>query len=245
MIHDRTEALQDNGQGAMYLSEHLLEINEGSGFLNALSVEDRKTVRKLGTRCTFEKGQSIFHHGDSHTGVWIIEAGRARSYYVGPTGREITLAFWTPGHFIGGPEVFGRGRHVWSGDAMEDCEMIFLSGTSLQKLVREIPDVAMAVIDGLISKGKCYSALIQMLGTRSVTERLRQFLVIFADTHGRHEGTSIVIDRSITYEQIAFIVGATRQWVTQTLDKLRADDVLEITRSEIVIHNLESLLDQV
>ncbi|MEM7670635.1 MAG: Crp/Fnr family transcriptional regulator [Pseudomonadota bacterium] len=241
MIHDRDETIQDDGQGAIFLSEYILDINEGSGFLNGLSVEDQKTVRKMGTRCTFEKGQSIFHQGDSHTGVWILEAGRARTYYVGPTGREITLAYWTPGHFIGGPEVFGRGRHVWSADAMDSCEMIFLSGTSLEKLVRDIPDVAIAVIHGLIAKGKCYSALIQMLGTRSVTERLRQFLVIFADTHGRHEGTTIIIDRSITYEQIAFIVGATRQWVTQTLDKLRAEGVLEITRSEIIVHEFKAL----
>ncbi len=241
MIFDREAPLPENNEGAIYLSEHLLDINEGSGFLSALPEEDRKTVRKMGTRCTFTKGQGVFHQGDSHTGVWVIEKGRARSYYVGPTGREITLAYWTPGHFIGGPEVFGRGRHIWSADATEDCTMIFLSGMSLQKLVREIPDVAVAVIHGLIAKGKCYSALIQMLGTRSVAERLRQFLVIFADTHGRHEGDAIIIDRTITYEQIAFIVGATRQWVTQTLDKLRCEGVLEITRSEIIIHDFAAL----
>ena len=37
------------------------------------------------------------------------------------------------------------------------------------------------------------------------------------------------------------IVGATRQWVTQSLDKLKSAGVLEITRNEIIIHNLESL----
>ena len=241
MIHDHNDSFPDSTQGAIYLSEHLLDINEGSGFLSSLTSEDQKTVRKMGTRCTFEKGHSVFLQGDSHTGVWIIERGRARTYYVGQSGRDITLAYWSSGHFIGGPEVFGRGRHIWSADAIEDCEMIFLSGMSLQKLVREIPDVAIGVIHGLIAKGKCYSALIQMLGTRSVTERLRQFLVVFADTHGRHEGRTIIIDRTITYEQIAFIVGATRQWVTQTLDKLRAEGVLEITRSEIIIHNFEEL----
>ncbi|MEL6169736.1 MAG: Crp/Fnr family transcriptional regulator [Pseudomonadota bacterium] len=242
MIHALDGEIQGGPtEGAMYLSEYLLDINEGSGFLNALSSEDQKTVRRLGSRSTFSKGDSIFLQGASHTGVWIIESGKARTYYVGPTGREITLAFWTQGHFIGGPEVFGRGRHVWSADAVEDCEMVFLSGMSLEKLVREIPDVAIAVIHGLIAKGKCYSALIQMLGTRSVTERLRQFLVIFADTQGRHQGEAIIIDRTITYEQIAFIVGATRQWVTQTLDKLRAEGVLEITRSEITIYDISAL----
>jgi CRP-like cAMP-binding protein len=241
MKHDRDDRLQSDSPGAMYLSEYVLDLNEGAGFLSGLSPEDQKAVRRMGTRCTFRKGDGIFHQGDSHTGVWVIESGRARTYYTGPTGREITLAYWTGGHFIGGPEVFGRGRHVWSADALEDCEMIFLSGMSLQKLVREVPDVAVAVIHGLIAKGKCYSALIQMLGTRSVSERLRQFLVIFADTHGRHEGRSIVIDRTITYEQIALVVGGTRQWVTQTLDKLRDESVLEITRSEIIIHDIGAL----
>ncbi|MEM9395810.1 MAG: Crp/Fnr family transcriptional regulator [Pseudomonadota bacterium] len=242
MIHERDRSETASTQAAIYLSEYILDINEGSDFLGSISKENRKKLRHMGTRCTFEKGQSIFHQGDSHTGIWIIENGRARTYYVGPTGREITLAYWTPGHFIGGPEVFGRGRHVWSADAMEACELVFLSGTSMEKLVREVPDVAVAVIHGLIAKGKCYSALIQMLGTRSISERLRQFLFILADTQGRHEGTTVIVDRTITYEQIAFLVGATRQWVTQTLDKLRAEGVLEISRAELVIRDMDALL---
>lgn len=108
MIHNRDPAETEPTQAAIYLSEYILDINEGSDFLSGISKDDQKRLRHMGTRCTFDKGQSIFHQGDSHTGIWIIESGRARTYYVGPTGREITLAYWTPGHFIGGPEVFGE-----------------------------------------------------------------------------------------------------------------------------------------
>lgn len=226
---------------AIFLSEYVLDLNEGAGFLDRLSKTDRKKVFRLGTRCTFSRGEGLFFQGDSHTGIWLIDSGRVRTFYTGPTGREITLAYWSPGHFVGGPEVFGRGRHVWSADAMEDCTALFLSGTSLYRLVREVPDVAVAVIDGLISKGKCYSALIQMLGTRTVSERLRQLLVILADAHGRHEGQRTVIERSITYEQIATIVGATRQWVTQSLEKMQQEGVLEVSRKEISILDMGKL----
>lgn len=227
--------------GAIFLSEYLLDINEGAGFLDGLTEADRKKVYRLGTRCTFKKGTGIFFQGDSHTGIWLIETGRVRTFYAGPNGREITLAYWSPGHFAGGPEVFGRGRHVWSADALEDCQTLFLSGMSLQRLVREVPDVAFALIDGLIGKGKCYSALIQMLGTRSISERLRQLLVILADTYGRHEGAHYVIDRSFTYEQIATMVGATRQWITQSLEKMQTEGVLIVSRKEIVILSLDRL----
>jgi len=104
-----------------------------------------------------------------------------------------------------------------------------------------MPDVALAVIDGLVAKGKCYSALIQMLGTRSISERLEQLLLILADTHGRNEGGVVIIDRSITYEQVASIVGATRQWVTQSLDKLQREGVLKISRKEITIYKIDQL----
>lgn len=108
----KVDVISQDGPGAIYLSEYFLELNEGAGFLTALSSED-KTVRKLGTRCGFANGEGIFHQGAAHTGVWVIEDGRVRTFYTGPSGREITLAYWSPGQYVGGPEVFGRGRHVW------------------------------------------------------------------------------------------------------------------------------------
>jgi len=175
-------------------------------------------VRKKGTRTILKKGEGLFFQGDPHTGVWVVEKGRIRTFYAAPTGREITSA-----------------------DALEECELLFLSGMSLRSLVLGMPDVALAVIDGLVAKGKCYSALIQMLGTRSISERLEQLLLILADTHGRNEGGVVIIDRSITYEQVASIVGATRQWVTQSLDKLQREGVLKISRKEITIYKIDQL----
>ncbi len=231
----------NDNPSAIYLSEYLMGLNEGSTFLSNLSDEDLATLRKLGTKVTVQKGQNLFFQGDKHNGVWIVELGRMRSYYTGPSGREITLAYWTPGHFVGGPEVFGGGLHIWSGDAMEQTELLFLSGATMKRLVREIPDIAIAVIDGLVYKGKCYSALIQMLGTRSVSERLEQLLVILASAQGIHENDEIIIERTITFEQIATIVGATRQWVTQSFEKLQKRGIVTVSRKDIRIKNIDSL----
>lgn len=220
---------------AIYLSEYLMALNEGSTFLSNLPDADLHKIRELGTKVSVDKGQNLFFQGDKHTGVWVVESGRMRTYYTGPSGREITLAYWTKGHFVGGPEVFGQGLHIWSGDAMEATELLFLSGVTMRRLVHESPDIAIAVIDGLIYKGKCYSALIQMLGTRSVSERLEQLLTILASAQGKQDGEEIVIDRTITFEQIASIVGATRQWVTQSFEKLQKRGAVTVTRKDIRI----------
>lgn len=97
------EDLHADGLSAIFLSEYLLDINQGAGFLASIPLEDRKIVRQHGPRCLVTKGQGIFFQGDPHTAVWVIESGRVRTFYTGPSGREITLAYWSPGHFVGGP----------------------------------------------------------------------------------------------------------------------------------------------
>lgn len=228
---------------SIYLSDDSLNLYIGSEFLSRLSEEDNARVVSVGSKTQKTKGESLFHQGDAHTGVWIIESGRVRTYYTGPSGKEITLAYWSKGHFVGGPEVFGTGRHVWSANITEDCELLFLTGKNLRTLVYQVPDVAIALIEGLVNKGKAYSALIQMLGTRSVSERLQQLLLILVDQHSQETNEGRVVNRTMTNEQIATIVGATRQWVTQSFDNLQKKGVLTITRHQIVVHHPESLVE--
>ena len=209
--------------------------------MDGLSPASRDRLIAAGTERRFERGETVFLQGDHHNGVWVLLSGRLRTFYVGPSGREITLAYWTPGHFVGGPEVFGRGRHIWSADVTDNARTLHLTGSAIRGLVAEDPQIAIAIIEGLISKGKCYSALIQMLGTRSVAERMEQFLLILARTRGRDEGNTIVIDRSITYEQIASVVGATRQWVTKSLDRLVERGAIEVSRKNIAIKDITAL----
>ncbi|MEP1930643.1 MAG: Crp/Fnr family transcriptional regulator [Roseibium sp.] len=226
---------------ALYLSEVMSDIDEGANFLNRLSGEELNAARAAGTACSFKKGEGVFFQGDRHNGIWLIEEGAARTYYVGPSGREITLAYWTSGHFIGGPEVFGGGTHMWSADVQEDVRLLYLTGSSIKRLVDTMPSFAVCLINGLVAKGKCYSALVQMLGTRSVTERLAQLLIILADTNGRKEGNRLFIEKKITHEHLATIVGSTRQWVTMTLDKFQKKGLISVSRSQIVLENYELL----
>ncbi|WP_420336884.1 Crp/Fnr family transcriptional regulator [Roseibium sp.] len=242
-LKDRSNAPQDRAS-AVYLSEVMSDIDEGAGFLSRLSAEDLAIVRSEGSSCRFQKGEGVFFQGDRHSGIWLIESGSVRTFYAGPSGREITLAFWTPGHFIGGPEIFGGGMHMWSADAQEDVELLYLTGARIRQLVDTMPSFAICLINGLVAKGKCYSALVQMLGTRSVTERLAQLLIILGDTHGIPEGNRLVIEKKITHEHLAAIVGSTRQWVTMTLDKFQKKGLISVSRNRITIESYEMLRSQ-
>jgi CRP-like cAMP-binding protein len=219
---------------AVYLTEALAGINRGAGFLDQLSLKEIGAVRRASTPVSVDAGEPVFMQGDRHSGIYLIETGRIRAYYAAPSGREITLAFWTPGHFVGGPEVFG-GVHMWSAMAMVPSRLAYLPGPRIRHLVETVPAFAVGLIEGLVAKGQCYSALVQMLGTRSATERLAQLLIVLAEVDGRTDGGRLIVDRRVTHEQLAGVIGATRQWVTSTLTRFQRRGFVTVERGAIVI----------
>lgn len=231
---------------ALYLGEFIGELNDGASFLARLSPEDLATVRGLGRIVSFARGETVFLQGQPHEGIFLVETGVVRSYYTAPSGREITLAYWTRGHFVGGPEMFRGGLHIWSGVAAEDCTLLYLSGTNIRRLVERLPQFAICLIEGLVAKSKCYSALVQMLGTRSATERLAQLLVILGEIYGKPENhlgaNRLVVQRKVTHDQLAAIVGVTRQWITTTLDRFQKKGIISVGRQTIIIERPDLLL---
>ena len=230
---------------ALFLAETVEELKEGANFLSRLTPQEWDVLRREGSEITIEAGGSVFFQGDEHKGIWLIQEGRVRTFYAAPSGRQITLAYWTAGHFVGGPEIFGGGEHIWSADVVQTCRLLYLPSNALRKLIEIQPSFAICLIEGLVAKGKCYSALAQMLGTRSVVERLAQLLVILAQNHGRREGNRLVIERKFTHDQIATIVGSTRQWVTITLDKFQKNGIISVARQSIVVERYDLLMAQV
>jgi len=228
-------------QSALFMSESIEGLNLGAHFLDRLSGDEKAQVQAAGRDVLVSQGEMVFSQGEYHDGIFIIRRGQVRVYYTAPSGREITLAYWTAGHFVGGPEISGFGVHMWSGVAIEDCEITALSRRALQTLLLQVPSFALAMIDGLIAKGKCYSSMAQMLGTRSVIERLAQYLLNLAELYGIADGNTVVIDRKVTHDQIAAMVGSTRQWVTMMLKRFQTKHIISIEGSVIRIDRLDLL----
>ena len=107
---------------------HIIE----SRNLGAIKKGEREVVLKQGRRKVLNRGQTLFSQGARHDGIWLVESGRVRVFYISPLGREITLAYWQAGNFVGGPEVFDTGVHQWSGVASTNCSVVQLPGKELR-----------------------------------------------------------------------------------------------------------------
>src|SRR3984893_760849 len=226
---------------SLLLTENQQSIGGPPALMERLTLREREIVLKQGRRKVLNRGQTLFSQGAKHDGIWLIESGRIRVFYTSPLGREITLAYWHAGNFVGGPEVFGGGIHQWSGVASSNCSVVQLPGKELRTLATEIPNLAIGLIEGLTFKGKCYSALAQMLGTRSITERLAHLLLHLVELYGMEDPDGILIGAAFTHADLAHMVGATRQWVTISLKRLQEKNVLVVRKSKIIVRRSDIL----
>lgn len=124
---------------------------------------------------------------------------------------------------------------------MKRGEAIRLPGAVVRRLMSDIPNFAIELVQGLAYKGKCYTSLLQMLGTRSVVERLAQLLTNLADLQSVELEGVIVVTPTLSHEELAAMVGATRQWISITLEKFRKRGLIEISRRRLVIRNVAAL----
>ncbi len=227
--------------GAFLLFEAEPNLSGTPDILEHLSPAERRAVFDAGHRIVFDRGDYLFRQGEPHQGIFVLCEGVVRSFYASPQGREITLARWTPGNFVGGPEIFGGGVHVWSGVAIEPGEALRLPGAEVRQLMSALPNFAIGLVHGLAFKGKCYSSLLQMLGTRSVLERLAQLLCNLADLRGIRMADGVVIPDLPSHEELAAMVGATRQWVSVTIERFRMQGLIAPQRRPFVVRRVASL----
>ncbi|MBW8854471.1 MAG: cyclic nucleotide-binding domain-containing protein, partial [Bradyrhizobium sp.] len=110
-------AVRPAGGSSLLLTENQQWIGGPPPLMDKLSQRERELVLKQGRRKVLNRGQTLFSQGGKHDGIWLIESGRIRVFYTSPLGREITLAYWHVGNFVGGPEVFEGTVHQWSGVA--------------------------------------------------------------------------------------------------------------------------------
>jgi CRP/FNR family transcriptional regulator, cyclic AMP receptor protein len=227
--------------GALLMTEGGTQRSGPPPLFRGLTEGEKARVLESGKRKVLYRGAKLFSQGSPQDGIYLIESGRIKVFYIAPSGREITLAYWHSGNFVGGPEVFRQGLHIWSGAAAVNSTVLHLPGDVLRQMVMTIPALAIGIIEGLSFKGQCYSALAQMLGTRSPIERLSQLLLHLMNLYGVEEREGSLIAASFTHADLAHMTGVTRQSVTTSLKRFAELGILHMHGANLVIKNAELL----
>jgi CRP/FNR family cyclic AMP-dependent transcriptional regulator len=191
---------------------------------------------------TLLPGELFFQQGDRQRRLYIIRTGTVRAFYTAPSGREITLAYWQAGDLLGADRLYGGGVFRWSCQAMSATEAYSILDADLRTLIASVPELAVALVEALSFKVQWLSGLVQVLGTESVSQRLAHLLDTLCELYGVQSNQGIAIDAPFTHEDLAAMVGASRQWVTMALARFQERGLLKLGKRRIEVLQRGSLV---
>lgn len=216
------------------------EIGAERYLLRSLPKADLDLVMKTGKVVSYQNRDYLLRQGENGDGIQIIVAGVVESTYTGLQGRELMLATWQKGDFVGAPYVLGEHQHSWSARALGRVEALHLDQSAIRQLIGLSPAFAIALIESLGFKGETYSTLAQTLGGQKVGERLALLLVKLCEHTTQSSDQCISLGR-ITQANLARMIGATRQSISLILSRLQAEGVITAEATTIIVRDVAAL----
>lgn len=184
---------------------------------------------------------SLFLQGEASARIFFIQSGLVRTLHVSPEGKELTLAYWPPGTVVGGPDILGETPNAWGARAVRATHVLAFNKSDIDRLIANVPDFARLLIRSLSQKVLEASGLVQALATSSVSERVARILVELVRRYGEPDGTAYRLVHPLTHEDLASMVGASRQWISHILHQFQTQGLVKIGYREIVVLQLQDL----
>ena len=175
---------------------------------------------------TVERGTFIFRAGVNAKDVFILHSGRVKIFQLNPKGKETLLWFCGPGEVFGISELCqGEPRRVYA-QASERSEVVTVDRAEFVRFLTLHPEKALALIDLLSSRLRSLGAFLESITTADVAQRVTMLLRHLGARYGRRAGDNVFIDMVITHQEMADMIGTTRQSVTAVLSELKRQGVL-------------------
>lgn len=211
-------------------------------FLSNISLEDREELLSLTHGNALRKDEFVFHAGSPGRNVYILTQGRVKIYELSPVGREVILWFCFPGEMFGLAEITrGTTRAVYA-QASSPSEVLAISMADFKNFLRTHPTAAMLVIDLLSTRLRVLGDVLLNLTTDNVESRVLKLLTRLGSRHGQWvDDDNLCLNIHLTHQEMADMIGTSRQTVTSVLSLLRRKGLVRIENQRIHIHNLPRL----
>ena len=199
----------------------------------------RALVRK------FKKKAVVYAPAEAGQTVLVLATGRVKIYDLTYEGRETILAFVEQGELFGELAALdGQPRQEFA-EAVEDCEVLAIPGADFIALLESRADLALSVTKLVGLRRRRIETRLRNILFLPSRPRLIRVLVELVETHGERTGTRYAIRFPLSHQDIAGLIGVSRETVTLTLGQLQAEGLIAVERRRVGLLDLERLRREV
>lgn len=209
--------------------------------LKSLTLSQVEELRSIGSARSYRKNQSVYELGQPADAVHIVLKGRVRLRDRDWEGRDITVGFAAEAESFGHEVLAELPRRVLSAAAAESSEVLSLHRDSLRDLLARDSLLARHLLRHTAEVDLHLQERIKMLAFLDVPSRLAGTILWLADRYGVPVDTAVEVPYWFTHQEMADLIGSTRETVTTVLAEFKRGGLVETRNHHFVILDRNAL----
>jgi CRP/FNR family transcriptional regulator len=218
-----------------------LDVVRRAPLFKALDDEAASALQSEMSRSHMERGDVLFHEGDRGDTLYVIAEGKIKLGRTSPDGRENLVAILGPGEMFGELSLFDPGPRTMTATAVAETQLLGLGNDSLTGLLTGRPEVAKALLAALAQRLRRTNEHLADLVFTDVPGRVAKALLDLAERFGRPVEEGVMVSHDLTQEELAQLVGASRETVNKALADFAGRGWLKLEARAVLLLDVDRL----
>lgn len=206
-----------------------------------LSDRTLENLDRIAHATTYPEGALIFVEGQVPRGVFVLCQGRVKLMSTNRDGKTFIMKIAQPGEILGLHAAVTGTPYDLTVETLQPSQFAFISNADFLHFIKQHGDACRHVAQQISNDCQAAYEVIRSIGlSQSVKEKLARLLLQWSAEGCMSEG-AIRIKLALTHEEVAQLIGSTRETVTRILGELKKRHVLELNGATLVIRNKAAL----
>ncbi|MEP7035089.1 MAG: Crp/Fnr family transcriptional regulator [Dermatophilaceae bacterium] len=207
----------------------------------ALDDEAARALMRSMTSSQLERGEILFREGDQGDRLYVIGEGKIKLGLTSVDGRENLLAVLGPGEMFGELSLFDPGPRTATATAVAETVLIALGHEDLDSFLVGRPAVAAKLLAALARRLRRTNENLADLVFTDVPGRVAKALLDLSRRFGRTADDGVLVAHDLTQEELAQLVGASRETVNKALADFATRGWIKLEARAVVLTDVERL----
>ncbi len=234
---------------AQSLKNHPIEILRESKhwFLKHIHVfadlpeEDKKELREISHMTSYRKNDHICFPGQPADTVYLLKKGRVKISRVNGAGQEATICLLEPGEIFGEVEVLSQSTRETLVQALEPVLVCEITRENFLRFLDRCPTVGIQILKSVGGRLRHIESKFADLVFHSAPARLAKLLLQISESMGEHDQHLIRLNVRLTHQNLANLIGTSRETVSALLSQFQRQGLLIQDRRQICLLNTDEL----
>jgi len=212
------------------------------GFLCKVPQEDLKRFEEIKVTKVYPKGTILFVEGQPSTAVYMLCQGKVKLSTCSREGKIIILDIVEPGDVLGLSAALSGAEYEATAEVLELCQVNYVRTPDLLHFLRQNPEATLNAARQLSRNYQTAYRQVCSLGlSDSVVDKLARLFLDWCG-NGNNGSESIHLKNFFTHEDMAEMIGTSRETVTRALKYFRDHELVSLKGSDLIIHDRKRLV---